>query len=101
MCSASLICAPQARLPAVSLIGRQRKQPYFKVASASGTRSMGVTLDGAPVGVVTASSSTSPRPTGSELGPINVTLIPGSNSVELVDNQGTAELDVHYLRVVE
>jgi hypothetical protein len=74
---------------------------YVKVASPSGTRSMGLTLNGTSVGVVTTTSTASPRPTGSELGPFNVTLLSGSNTVELLDNQGTAELDVHSVRIAE
>ncbi|HKY35194.1 MAG TPA: hypothetical protein VJN18_04585 [Polyangiaceae bacterium] len=74
---------------------------YVKVASPSGTRSMSLRHNGNLVAVITASSSTSPRPTGRELGPFNVTLDGSSNSVELWDDQGTAELDVHYLRVAE
>ncbi|HKY37343.1 MAG TPA: hypothetical protein VJN18_15480 [Polyangiaceae bacterium] len=74
---------------------------YVKVASPSGTRSMSLRHNGNLVAVITASSSTSPRPTGREFGPFNVTLDASANSVELWDDQGTAELDVHYLRVAE
>ncbi|HYJ07479.1 MAG TPA: choice-of-anchor Q domain-containing protein, partial [Polyangiaceae bacterium] len=72
---------------------------FLGVASPSGTRAMGLRVNGTQVAVISANSGASPRPTGSEFGAYAVTLNPGNNTVELVDNQGTAELDAHYLRV--
>jgi hypothetical protein len=71
---------------------------FLKVASPSGTRAMGLRLNGSPVVVISTSSSESPRPAGHEFGPFIVNLGPGNNTVELLDNQNTAEFDVHYLR---
>jgi hypothetical protein len=71
---------------------------FTKVAVLSGTRAMGLVVNGNPISVVSTTSSASPRPIGKEFGPFFVTLAPGDNVIELVDNQGTAEFDVHYLR---
>jgi len=73
---------------------------FVKVATLSGTRSMGLSVNGSQVAVITANSNQSPRPTGSEFGPFTVSLNSGNNVVALVDNQGTLEFDVHQLRVV-
>lgn len=72
---------------------------FFRVAALSGTRSMGLTVNGTQVAVITANATDSPRPGGREVGPYAVSLVPGNNVVALVDDQGTDELDVHYLRV--
>ncbi len=72
---------------------------FVKVAVPSGARAMGLLVNGSQVGIVSTDSSESPRPSGKEFGPFAVTLNPGSNTVELVDDQGTQEFDVHYLRV--
>ena len=82
-------------------------QVYFRVATLTGTRSMSIWANGRSIAVppatktvVSTSSTQSPRPAGSEIGPLNVSLNSGNNTVELRDTEGTAELDVIQLRVV-
>ncbi|WP_437730186.1 hypothetical protein [Sorangium sp. So ce1335] len=72
---------------------------YVKVAVLSQTRAMSLWLNGTQIAVITSTATESPRPTGKELGPFPVTLQAGANTVELRDTQGTAEFDVHSLRV--
>ncbi|WP_437685300.1 hypothetical protein [Sorangium sp. So ce176] len=72
---------------------------YVKVAVLSQTRAMSLWLNGTQISVITATSVDSPRPTGKEFGPFPVTLLAGTNTVELRDTQGTAEFDVHSVRV--
>ncbi|WP_437571619.1 hypothetical protein [Sorangium sp. So ce542] len=72
---------------------------YVKIAVPSQTRAMSLWLNGSQIAVVTSTATESPRPTGKELGPFPVTLQAGNNTVELRDTQGTAEFDVHSLRV--
>ncbi|KYF86627.1 hypothetical protein BE20_00305 [Sorangium cellulosum] len=72
---------------------------YVKIAVLSQTRAMSLWLNGSQIAVVTSNATESPRPTGKELGPFPVTLQAGNNTVELRDTQGTAEFDVHSLRV--
>ncbi|AUX29028.1 MULTISPECIES: hypothetical protein [Sorangium] len=72
---------------------------YVKIAVLSQTRAMSLWLNGSQIAVITSTATESPRPTGKELGPFPVTLQAGNNTVELRDTQGTAEFDVHSLRV--
>ncbi|WP_437834200.1 hypothetical protein [Sorangium sp. So ce1153] len=72
---------------------------YVKVAVPSQTRAMSLWLNGSQISVITSTATESPRPSGREFGPFSVTLQAGNNTVELRDTQGTAELDVHSLRV--
>lgn len=75
-------------------------QLYLKVASPSGNRSMSLWVNNVRVGTVTANSTQAPRPAGSEYGPFLVNLTGGNNTVEVRDTEGSAELDVHSVRVV-
>ncbi|WP_437498638.1 hypothetical protein [Sorangium sp. So ce1099] len=72
---------------------------YVKVAVLSQTRAMSLWLNGSQISVITTTAAESPRPSGKEFGPFPVTLQAGTNTVELRDTQGTAEFDVHSLRV--
>ncbi|WP_437284293.1 hypothetical protein [Sorangium sp. So ce406] len=72
---------------------------YVKVAVLSQTRAMSLWLNGSQISVITTTATESPRPTGKEFGPFPVTLLAGTNTVELRDTQGTTEFDVHSLRV--
>ncbi|WP_437302666.1 hypothetical protein [Sorangium sp. So ce388] len=72
---------------------------YVKVAVLSQTRAMSLWLNGSQISVITTTATASPRPSGNELGPFPVTLQAGTNTVELRDTQGTAEFDVHSVRV--
>ncbi|WP_438015624.1 hypothetical protein WMF18_32820 [Sorangium sp. So ce315] len=72
---------------------------YVKIAVLSQTRAMSLWLNGSQISVITSNATESPRPSGKEIGPFSVTLQAGNNTVELRDTQGTAEFDVHSLRV--
>lgn len=77
-----------------------RANLYFKVSSATGTRSMSLWRNGVNTGlIVSATDATAPRPAGAEVGPFAVTLVSGNNVIELRDTQGTNELDVYAVRV--
>lgn len=73
---------------------------WVKVASPAGNRAMSLWVNGLQVGVASTDASQAPRPSGQELGPFLVNLNAGTNTVELRDTQGTAELDAHHVRVV-
>lgn len=72
---------------------------YVKIAVLSQTRAMSLWLNGNQIAVITSNSTESPRPSGKEFGPFSVSLQTGNNTVEVRDNQGTMEFDVHSLRV--
>lgn len=73
---------------------------YIRVAVPSGQRSMGMWVNGTKIGVLTTTSTLSPRFGGAEHGPFAVSLTAGNNTVELRDSESTGELDVHQVRIV-
>jgi hypothetical protein len=73
---------------------------YLRIAvPKSGKRAMSLTVNDATMVTVKTNFARSPRPTGTEFGPLAVNLNAGDNVVKLLDTEGTAEFDVHYLRV--
>jgi hypothetical protein len=75
---------------------------YLTVAVPSGSRNMDLWVNNQWVANVATTASESPRPNGGELGPFLVNTVSGTNVVELRDiGSGSAEFDVHQLRVVE
>ncbi|CAA6692438.1 MULTISPECIES: LamG-like jellyroll fold domain-containing protein [unclassified Lentimonas] len=63
----------------------------FRIKVPSSTRSMGVFVNDSQVGVVSSSSTTWEAQT------VSAVLNSGTNTIELRDSEGTAELDVDYL----
>ena len=65
---------------------------FVKAASASGTRSMNLFMNGFQFARITANATDNPRPTGTEFGSFLVEIAPGDNTLELKDDLGTADV---------
>jgi uncharacterized repeat protein (TIGR03806 family) len=73
---------------------------YVQVAvPGGGTRAMSFWVNGVSTAIIFADATGSPRPTGQEFGPYPAVLAAGTNTLELRDTEGTAEFDVHHLRI--
>ncbi|MGL1935599.1 MAG: cellulase family glycosylhydrolase [Fibrobacterales bacterium] len=72
---------------------------FARISIPSSSRAMSLWLNNQFVYRIASNSSASPRPSGREFGPFTINLLPGTNTVEFRDTEGTAEFDILNVRI--